>query len=121
MFVGAWFLPLAEYESFLLLIGSAFVPLLGVLAADFFVLRGRRYEPDELLRGDPGAITWPFLIVWILGLVLYLAISGVPAFNLTGLAPWLGASLPSFVVSFALLVALGRLVERRPAAAAARP
>ena len=45
----AWVVPLAQYESFLLFIGSVFVPLLGVLAADFFVVHGGHYDPAPLL------------------------------------------------------------------------
>ncbi|HEX2299427.1 MAG TPA: cytosine permease, partial [Pseudonocardiaceae bacterium] len=61
--VVAWTIPLAQYESFLLLIGSVFVPLLGVLAADYFVLRGRRYQADDLFRADgpywyAGGVNW---------------------------------------------------------------
>ena len=120
--VVAWIVPLAQYESFLLLIGSAFVPLLGVLAADYFVLRGRHYEPTELLHPEPGrrTINWAGMCVWLVGMAVYLTISGVPALNVAGMAPWLGASLPSFVVAFVLHVALGRLVERKPSAAPAR-
>jgi NCS1 family nucleobase:cation symporter-1 len=120
--IVAWIVPLAQYESFLLLIGSAFVPLLGVLAADYFVLRGRRYVPEELLHPEPGrrTVNWVGIGVWLVGMVVYLAISGVPALGVTGMAPWLGASLPSFVVAFALHVALGRLVERKPATVTAR-
>ena len=47
-------LTMGQYFSFLLLIGSVFVPLFGVLAADYFVLRRRRpdvaalYQPEKL-------------------------------------------------------------------------
>ncbi|MDQ6669385.1 MAG: cytosine permease, partial [Chloroflexota bacterium] len=118
----AWVVPLAQYESFLLLIGSAFVPLLGVLAADYFVLRGRRYVPEELLHPEPGrrTLNWGGIGVWLVGVAVYLVISGVPALGINGVAPWLGASLPSFVVAFVLHVALGRLVERNPTTATAR-
>jgi nucleobase:cation symporter-1, NCS1 family len=119
----ALLVPLAQYESFLLLIGSAFVPLLGVLAADYFILQERHYEPDELLHPTPSrrAFNWPGVSAWLIGVVVYLLISGVPALGMLGIAPWLGASLPSFVLAFVLHVALGRLVVRRPAAATARP
>jgi putative hydroxymethylpyrimidine transporter CytX len=121
MFVGAWVLPLAEYESFLLLIGSAFVPLLGVLAADFFVLHGGRYDPHQVLRGrDSAGVRWPFLIVWLVGVALYITIAGVPAVGLNGVAPWLGASIPSFLIAFVLTVAVGRLMEVRTVPEAAR-
>ncbi|MGI9149324.1 MAG: putative hydroxymethylpyrimidine transporter CytX [Chloroflexota bacterium] len=120
--VVAWVVPLAQYESFLLLIGSAFVPLLGVLAADYFVLRGRQYVPQELLHPEPGRRTmnWVGMGVWLAGVAVYLVISGVPALGVDGMAPWLGASLPSFGVAFVLHVVLGRLVERKPATVTAR-
>lgn len=122
--LAAWTIPLTQYESFLLLIGSVFVPLLGVLAADYFVLRGGRYDPAELVRpsglaGYAPGVRWLGLVVWIAGVATYLGIAGLPALGVQGLAPWLGASLPSFVVAFALYVAAARLVARRPASATA--
>lgn len=123
--VLAWLVPLVQYESFLLLIGSAFVPLLGVLAADYFVLRGRRYDVSELYRAEgafwySGGINWLAIGVWLAGIVCYLAISGLPALGINGLAPDLGASLPSFVIAFALFTLLGRaLLPRRRSSAVA--
>ena len=38
-----------RYEDFLLLIGAVFVPLFGVLAADYFVVRRGHYAPAALL------------------------------------------------------------------------
>src|SRR5690606_34837566 len=37
----AWFAPLAEYQNFLLLIGSVFAPLFGVVLVDHYILRRR--------------------------------------------------------------------------------
>lgn len=123
--VVAWFVPLAQYESFLLLIGAFFVPLLGVLAADYFVLHDRRYEAEELLEPGgrywyAGGVNWVAVAVWFVGVATYLVIAGihVKGLDINGLAPSLGASLPSFAVAFVLHVTLGRLVSRpvvRPA------
>jgi putative hydroxymethylpyrimidine transporter CytX len=117
--VVAWIVPLAQYESFLLLIGSVFVPLLGVLAADYFVVRGGHYDPQVLLNAAPGRrlVNWAGVSVWLIGVAVYLLISGVPALGINGAVPWLGASLPSFVIAFVLHVVLARVFERRPAAA----
>jgi len=114
-------IPLAQYESFLLLIGSIFIPLFGVLAADYFVLRNRQYQADELLRGDgayafTGGVHWAGIATWLIGIAVYLGISGLPAFGVVGLAPTLGASLPSFIASFGLYLLLGRLSVVRPLA-----
>lgn len=121
--VVAWLVPLVQYESFLLLIGSAFVPLLGVLTADYFVVRNGRYVVDELFRTGgaywyAAGVNWLAVATWLAGVATYLAIAGVPALGITGLAPWLGASLPSFVVAFVLHTVLGRFAVRQPVPAA---
>ncbi len=117
--LAGWTIPLAQYESFLLLIGSVFVPLLGVLAADYYVLHGRRYAVQELYepRGAywyRGGVNWLAVVVWAIGAALYLAIAGihVKGLNVDGLAPQLGATLPSFIVAFVLHAVLGRLALR---------
>ena len=88
-----------RYEDFLLLIGAVFVPLFGVLAADYFVIRRGHYDPAAVLgTGGPTAIAagvrWQGVLAWALGLVAYLWIAGrLEPFGLAG-APTLGASLP---------------------------
>jgi putative hydroxymethylpyrimidine transporter CytX len=111
--VVALVVPLVQYESFLLLIGAAFVPLLGVLTADYFVVRRRRYRIEALFdeRGlywYNGGINWRAVAVWGAGAAAYVLIAGLPAAGVTGLAPWLGASLPSFLIAFGLFTIIGR-------------
>jgi len=119
--VIALLVPLTQYETFLYLIGAAFVPLLGVLLADYFVLHRRQYDAVALATvamGQPGyGARWAGIVTWLAGVVVYLAISGLPAFGVPGLLPALGATLPSFVVSFGLYLAVGRLGARQPAPA----
>jgi NCS1 family nucleobase:cation symporter-1 len=114
--VIAMLVPLTQYESFLLLIGGFFVPLLGLLVADYFVLSRRRYAVDDLYRDDgrywySGGVNWLGVLTWAVGIATYLAISGLPALEIPSLLPWVevGASLPSFAVAFLLYLALGRL------------
>jgi NCS1 family nucleobase:cation symporter-1 len=45
---------LARYENFLFLLGALFVPLFGVLAADWYVLARRRYDVAAMYRADSG-------------------------------------------------------------------
>ena len=125
-----------RYELFLLLIGSVFVPLFGVFAADYFVLRRGRYG-EQTLFADTG-VRWIALLPWAVGFVLYhWSVPTGPAgwidlvrtvlhgwlrlpFPLWGSA--LGASLPSFAGSFALavlLLPLDRATRRRRAGSAA--
>ena len=49
-FLVAVFLDITRYQNFLFVIGSFFVPLFGMLTADFFVLRGRRYRVEQFYR-----------------------------------------------------------------------
>jgi NCS1 family nucleobase:cation symporter-1 len=117
-FALASFLSVERYEVFLLLIGSVFVPLFGVFAADYFVLRRGRFAPGETRRRT-GARLRAF-VPWAAGFVLYqwcVAPGTMPAAWTDALttifARWLrlpfplfdarfGASVPSFALAFAL-------------------
>jgi nucleobase:cation symporter-1, NCS1 family len=105
--------PLVQYESFLLLIGSVFVPLLGILTADYFVLRGRHYEVPELYRSGGrywyrSGVNWLAMGVWFAGFALYLLIAGLPQLGWSGLVPWLGATIPTYLFGFAAYALVGR-------------
>jgi NCS1 family nucleobase:cation symporter-1 len=102
-----------RYETFLLLIGAVFVPLFGVLAADYFVVRRGRYEPSALIDASgaggvvPG-VRWQGMLAWALGVGAYLLIAGrLEPFGLPGL-PTVGASLPSLGLAAATYLALPR-------------
>jgi NCS1 family nucleobase:cation symporter-1 len=99
--------PMARYETFLLLIGSVFAPLFGVLLADHFIVRRRRAD-----AGIASGLNLSGLAAWAVGIAAYQALSR--------LAPDLGATLPAFaaaaVVYLALQAARKRLAPPRPAA-----
>jgi purine-cytosine permease-like protein len=119
---------LSRYQSFLLLLGALFVPLFGVLAADYFVLARRRYDTTALYHphGPHRGVRWPAVLVWLLGFLVYNWINpGTVAawvslldglfadllhlpFPLSARLPWLGASLPAFAVSFLAMLTVGR-------------
>jgi NCS1 family nucleobase:cation symporter-1 len=129
--VVAWTVPLVRYESFLLFIGAIFVPLLAVTAADYFVLRGRRYEVEELYRPGgaywyTGGVNWAGIAAWAAGAATFMIIVGIHfhifgwRVDVDGQAPEWGGTLPGFIVAFVLHWVLGRLFVRRPAAQTAR-
>ncbi len=102
-----------RYEDFLLLIGAVFVPLFGVLAADYFVVRRGRYAPEAILNATgaggvvPG-VRWQGTLAWVVGLVAYLWIAGrLEPIGFKGL-PDLGASLPSLILAAAVYLAVSR-------------
>ncbi len=126
-FVLALALSVERYEVFLFLIGSVFVPLFGVFAADYFVLRRGRFGERALFERT--GVRWRAFVPWVAGFVLYqwcVAPGTMPAGWTDAVSAvfgsWLrlpyplfdgrfGASIPSFVLAFVLTLA----VLRRPA------
>jgi nucleobase:cation symporter-1, NCS1 family len=123
--IAALAIELRNYETFLLLLGSFFVPLFGVLLADW-LLAGGRYTSDDVFRSPPFR---PGLIAaWILGFLLYHWLHVPPLgpswwvelVERAGQPDWsYGASLPSFAAAFGLGV-LAVLLERGGAPARLR-
>ena len=96
-------LPLGNYQGFLILLGSVFAPLFGVLLADHFWVRRRQVDLLGLTRiGGPywfsGGWRLTALFAWAAGVAVYHAVA-------TWRPDW-GATIPSCVVAGALQVAL---------------
>lgn len=121
-------LDIGQYAGFLTLIGSVFVPLFGVLAADYF---GRNRHRDPAAAWDLSETApsrWRMLLAWLLGLAVYQLINpgDVGAWstawrNLASVlhftpATWMSASLFSFLVAAVVAWAVGRLPRRGPKA-----
>jgi NCS1 family nucleobase:cation symporter-1 len=104
---------LSSFQGFLYMVGSIFTPLFGVLFADYFVLKRRRYAEDDLYppdgRGRPhGGINPVALAAWGCGIAAYLAE--------TTYVGWLGGTLPSLAVSLLVYLAATVVVGRVGAA-----
>ena len=101
--LGALAIDLGRYQSFLFLLGSFFVPLFGVLAADFLAGEERWV-----------AVRWSGLAAWLAGFIMYQWIQPTGPAWWTDLVDGLpgsgeftgGASLPSFALAFAALAGL---------------
>jgi purine-cytosine permease-like protein len=135
--LGAWLFGQPEqgvvtYESFLLLIGSVFVPLFGVFLADYH-LRARGRYGEERIFGGPRGIRLGSFAAWTLGFVTYHAFTeaAAPAFWTSsvkaafrglGLAhPIAGGEIPASVVSFAVAFGAAALLSRSRRDAAEAP
>jgi putative hydroxymethylpyrimidine transporter CytX len=95
--------PAEAYESFLILIGSLFCPLFGIVLTDYFVMRKGGLAVEGLYRRDgfwyaAGFNPWAF-IAWGAGVVLYFVLKETT----------IGSSVPSFVAAGGLYLILMRL------------
>jgi hypothetical protein len=52
------------------------------------------------------------MVVWLVGVALYLVIAGLPPLGFPGLAPWLGATLPTYVFGLVAYAIVGRRATR---------
>ncbi|MDT4925020.1 MAG: nucleobase:cation symporter, family [Pseudonocardiales bacterium] len=120
--VCALALNITDYENFLILIGSVFVPLLGVLVVDWFVLSRGQWD-----LGDNVRARWSTLIPWALGFVAYQLVNPgylswwtrmwghVRSWLHFTPATWMSASLISFAVAALATVGVGLLHRRKVA------
>ena len=115
---GALWLNIADYENFLTLIGSVFVPMSAVLIADYFIVSRGRWD---LSAG--GRSRWVMLVPWAAGFVTYQLINPgyvswwVSAWTSFGRdigftpAGWMSASILSFAVAAAVTLLTGALTR----------
>ena len=113
-------LTIADYQSFLLLIGSVFVPLFGVFAVDYFVISRGRWDVSAAAPQR-----WVMLVPWLAGFVSYQLINpGLVSWWATMWehvrdwlhftpSSWMSASILSFVVAALATVPVGLLRRRR--------
>jgi NCS1 family nucleobase:cation symporter-1 len=121
--VGSLVIDLRNYQTFLFLLGSFFVPLFAVLLADW-LMNGRHYSRDDVFRVPE--VRTEMVVAWLVGFCLYQWLypqgphwwTDLVASTNPHALPWGGASLPSFVAAFALAVA-ARALARRPILAGA--
>jgi purine-cytosine permease-like protein len=115
----AGLLNFGQYQSFLFLIGSVFVPLFAVAAVDFFAVSGQRWDVSGRARLRVAPV-----IAWACGFVAYQLVypgtvqgwanlwTGInSAIGFT--APsWLGSSVAAIGVGGLVMLILGRLTRR---------
>jgi purine-cytosine permease-like protein len=110
-------LNLGNYQDFLYLLGSFFVPLFGVLLADW-LRAGAHFTPERIFDGP--RFRYEQLVAWAVGFALYQWLSPVGPSWWTSLVSrthpatvTFTASLPSFAASFALATAAAAITRSR--------
>ena len=122
---GALAIDMRSYQRFLLLLGAVFVPLLGVLLADW-LLAGAHYTREHVFAGP--AVRLGSIAAWAAGFLVYEWLSQPP--DLGFWSRWIaelptpgyqiGASIPSFVTAFLLTAIAVKLGSARAATRARR-
>ena len=119
---GALVIDFAGYQSFLLLLGSVFVPLFAVLLADW-LMAGRHYSAADIF--DAPAWRLGLVAAWVAGFALYQWLFPTGPSWWTDLVArfdppdWgVGATVPSFLAAFGIAITVAAL-SRRPATGAA--
>jgi len=88
------------YESFLLYIGAVFVPLLGVLTMDFYVIKKKQYSQEDFYSSKKVFRSKP-IISWVIGIIIYFVLYNYTTF---------GSSIPSFIISAITLYLLEKVI-----------
>jgi nucleobase:cation symporter-1, NCS1 family len=116
----ALWLNIADYENFLTLIGSVFVPLSAVLVIDYFVIKRGAWDLSARARAR-----WVTLVPWGAGFVVYQLVN--PGYvswwarlwghvdGWLGFTPasWMSASILSFAVAGVLTLIVGLATSRQ--------
>lgn len=111
---STWLALLDSFTTFLTIIGAFFVPVFAIMIVDHYLIKRGVYTRDLLVaRGGRywyrAGVNWIAIGVWVVGAVVSALLTFV----------WpspIGATVPAFIVSFALYLVL-MLGERRRTAA----
>ncbi len=91
----AMFTPIEEYENFLYLIGSVFVPMAVILITDYFILKKRsNTKKIDLLN----------TCLWVVGFILYRIFLGMDTI--------IGSTIPVVIIIMLLDIAINRIIKR---------
>ena len=113
--VLAMTISIANYETFILLIGAVFVPLFGVVLSDYYIVKRRRYTESIMYsasNGDASKIGYPAIIAWSIGVLLYYLLSSLSPIYIPNWPP-IGATIPSFIVSALLYIGMMYYTKQR--------
>jgi len=101
--------PIEQYENFLLFIGAMFCPIFGIVLADYFIFRKKRYSLSDLYKKGEywywEGVNTKAVISWIIGVIMY---QQSIKYGL-----WIGSSIPSMIVAGVLYLIIMQRPKRR--------
>jgi purine-cytosine permease-like protein len=102
--------PMEQYENFLFFIGAMFVPLFGVVLTDYFLIRARKLDKEEIYK-QKGEY-WYFkgfnitaIVSWAIGFIVY-EIIAIMKYSV-------GGSLPSLIAAGLVYYLITQLRRQR--------
>jgi nucleobase:cation symporter-1, NCS1 family len=126
--IGSTFFGLLnQFTTFLVTIGALFAPVFAIMIADYYIVKRGAYTPDILKPRNgrywyTAGVNWAAIAAWVVGAV------GAYVWTYAWPTP-IGATIPSFVVTFVLYLLLSlrerskqpRMENRHLADASAEP
>jgi putative hydroxymethylpyrimidine transporter CytX len=103
--VLAMLIPISQYETFILLIGSVFVPLFGVVLSDYYIVKRRQYTKDMMYGKNVLKIGFPAIVAWLFGVLVYYLLSSLSPIYILQWSQ-IGATSPSFMGSSLLYLGI---------------
>lgn len=91
----AMFTPIEQYQNFLYLIGSVFVPMATIMITDYFILRNRANSKKQSIVNA---------VLWVIGFVIYRIFLGIDTL--------LGSTIPVIIIVCALSVITNLIIEK---------
>lgn len=101
---STWLALLNQFTDFLVMIGAFFIPVFAIMIVDYYIIKRKSYTRDILREGAgrywyTAGVNWSAIIVWVIG--------AAASYVLTYVWPSpIGATIPAFVISFVLYLAL---------------
>jgi NCS1 family nucleobase:cation symporter-1 len=108
---STWLGLLDQFTSFLVLIGSLFIPVFAIMLVDYYIIKRGSYTAD-ILRGRDGrywyrsGVNLAAVVVWILGAGSSLILTYV-------LPSPVGATIPTFAISAGLYLGWALVTKQR--------
>lgn len=88
---------IGHFITFLTIVGSIFVPLIAIMLVDYFFIKKKQVNAEEMLKEDrtskywyKNGFNWTALAIWFVGIILY----NVLAYTW----PVLGSCVPTFII-----------------------
>lgn len=103
------FIPIDQYQNFLLIIGALFAPLFAIVLTDYFIIKRGKVLTDEFYNKQ-NKFKLSAFISFFLGSLTYFLLSPLSQIHIESLN--LGSTIPSMVISIVVFLFLEILIKK---------